>query len=703
MTVVHVALEPKHTYEAIVPAPLRLLLLSIFSYSQPVPRWEAYNDYRPSDLTHVNATVYDLRVTDEGGPLRNISTGEDLAASVRVVVESEPTEDFGAISAPINPGSPAHRVFNGYVDTGGPDNFGLPGIRSSLGTKLILVFENLDPTKRYNFRGTVARAGGYVNRWSFFGITGAESYVTAHQDGSANQNLFTEATFPAGTLETNEVALNTGHNIEGSLVAWDNIDPGADGAFEIVAQQYIGPAPFGDPAAAAGQYGYGLNAIYLAEVESTGNLKLTENPANQNVPAGQTATLRVVAESPQTITYQWQRAAPGTTSFVDIPDATQATYTTPVLAAADSGSKFRVRLVSGGAQTTSGEAELLVDATIPTVSAVRGSVNLNAAHVSFSEPMKLTTLSDTNNFQFSGGLTVSSAIPLDSQIVRLLTSPQTAGTRYTLTLKDLEDVAGNKVAANATLNFNAFNVTTNVVGVEIWNAIIGSAVQDLRNDPRYPGQPDEDYILPTFDSFLLPVLTNADRNTYGGRMRAWLTPEETAEYEFFIRADNQGELRISTDDKFENLDNPDIVLNELPAAADTVANDPFQEPGIDSSTSAPIRLEAGRRYALQALWKEANGGDHLQVAWRKVGDTTLAEELQPIPSRFLSYYGPVSSTVEEPAISISRDAGAIRVQWSGGVLQSSTDLRTWTDETSATSPRTITVTPGERRFFRVKG
>jgi hypothetical protein len=677
--------------------------------AQPVVLWRAFNDHRPSTLTHVNATTYDLRITDDGGVLKNIETGEDLTAKVRVVleptVEGAVPDDFGAISARIVTGSPADKLFSGYVDTGGPDNGGLTGLRDRDGMKLILVFEGLDPTKRYNFRGTVARAGGYNDRWSVFGITGADSYVSAHEDGSTKKNIFTLATFPSGTLATNEVALNTGDNKEGSLVGWDNIDPGADGTFSIEGRQYTGPAPFGNPAAATpGSYAYGLNAIYLAEVQSTGNLKVTENPSNQNVPAGQTATFKVVATSPQTIIYQWQKADPGKTTFVDVPGANQALYTTPVLTAADSGSKYHVKLSSGGAETTTPAVELLVDATIPGFTSVTSSINLNALYLTFSEPMNLEILGASTNYQLSGGLSITSAVPLDPQTVRLLTSTkQTAGSSYTVTLNNLQDIAGNKIVANSAKTFNAFNVTSNSVGVEIWRSVGGSAVTDIRNDTNYPAKPNEDYVIASFDTFLLPALTNSDNNTYSGRMRAWITPEETGDYEFFIRADDQGELRVSTDEKFDRFDDPDVIANELPTAADTTAGDTFQEPGTDDSVSQPVHLEKGKRYAMQALWKESNGGDYLQIAWRKVGDTTPADQLTPIPSKFLSYYGPATaaSAGPEPAIAgITLDAGQIVIDWTGSALESSSDLKTWAAEAGAARP--FKTAPQGYKFFRAK-
>jgi hypothetical protein len=155
------------------------------------------------------------------------------------------------------------------------------------------------------------------------------------------------------------------------------------------------------------------------------------------------------------------------------------------------------------------------------------------------------------------------------------------------------------------------------------------------------------------------------------------------------------------DDKFDLLDDPDVVLNELPTAADFSSGDTFQEPGFDDSVSFPIPLEAGKRYALQVIWKESNGNDYVQIAWRKYGDFTPADQLQPIPSRFLSYYGPVAVTGEDPAISrIALQGAQVVIEWTGSTLESSGDLRTWTAEASASKP--YITTPVGSKFYRAK-
>ena len=44
---------------------------------------------------------------------------------------------------------------------------------------------------------------------------------------------------------------------------------------------------------------------------------------------------------------------------------------------------------------------------------------------------------------------------------------------------------------------------------------------------------------------------------------------------------------------------------------------------IPSQQSAIITLQQGQRYYIEALQKEGGGGDHLVVAWKKPGSSTI--------------------------------------------------------------------------------
>jgi hypothetical protein len=82
---------------------------------------------------------------------------------------------------------------------------------------------------------------------------------------------------------------------------------------------------------------------------------LTAQPANASVTAGQAPTFSVTATGTAPLTYQWQKNA------ADIPNATAASYTTPVTTTADSGELFRVVVSNTAGNITSNTATLTVN------------------------------------------------------------------------------------------------------------------------------------------------------------------------------------------------------------------------------------------------------------------------------------------------------------------------------------------------------
>ena len=81
---------------------------------------------------------------------------------------------------------------------------------------------------------------------------------------------------------------------------------------------------------------------------------IVTQPANQTAIVGGTATFTVVAGGNGPFTYQWYK------NGVAIAGATNATYTTPNLTAADSGSVFYVIVTNAGGSITSANATLTV-------------------------------------------------------------------------------------------------------------------------------------------------------------------------------------------------------------------------------------------------------------------------------------------------------------------------------------------------------
>lgn len=86
---------------------------------------------------------------------------------------------------------------------------------------------------------------------------------------------------------------------------------------------------------------------------------ITSEPAPQTTPLGQTATFSVVVSGTAPLSYQWSKDGK------PIAGATQASYVTAPVMAADSGDKFSVRVSNAAGSVDSGSAALTVGPRSP--------------------------------------------------------------------------------------------------------------------------------------------------------------------------------------------------------------------------------------------------------------------------------------------------------------------------------------------------
>jgi hypothetical protein len=94
-------------------------------------------------------------------------------------------------------------------------------------------------------------------------------------------------------------------------------------------------------------------------ISPTTQLEIILQPADVSSPLGMTATFTVKAEGSGSLVYQWQR------DHSDIRGATNASYTTPPVAASDSGSLFTVMVSEGSDSVSSAAAKLMVGPRSP--------------------------------------------------------------------------------------------------------------------------------------------------------------------------------------------------------------------------------------------------------------------------------------------------------------------------------------------------
>ncbi len=173
-------------------------------------------------------------------------------------------------------------------------------------------------------------------------------------------------------------------------------------------------------------------------------------------------------------------------------------------------------------------------------------------------------------------------------------------------------VCANNNAALATATFSAVSLPPPVFGVyrQLWTNLtssLGNTLGALTNtayNPNWPDNPDADFTA-VYGSF--QTESDTGMNWYGQRLRTFAVPPLTGNYTFWIASGGASQLLLSPD--------------ETPAPATPIAwvnngsANPQQWTLETNQQSAPILLQAGRRYYLEALTLQDTGPDNFAVRW----------------------------------------------------------------------------------------
>jgi hypothetical protein len=383
-------------------------------------------------------------------------------------------------------------------------------------------------------------------------------------------------------------------------------------------------------------------------------LSIGTQPANATTSENKAATFTVaVTGSPAPIVYQWQREAPGSTTFTNIPGARAASYTTPLLKrATDDGAKYQVLVAVLGKSLVSAVATLSVgvDTTPPQLTQVYPGINLKSATVFFSEDVAPVTAGNFHNYTVPG-LTVTAAKVINPNEVRITTSQQTEKTAYTVTVSNVTDLATIPNVIDPSANSLVFTSMASIPVGAKWEAYTaigsGAAVSDLTGSAKYPFSPDDVHLVPWAEG----PINYAD--AYGSRLSGFITPKTTDNYVFFIATDDNGELWLSTDDTPDNLK---LIAQETAnstsrqwvtsaGSSDITAKRSDQFTG-NQWPGGTITLTVGQRYYFEVLQKDGGGDDHSAIAWKLASAADPADGDPPIQSDVLSTAIPVDNLTQ---------------------------------------------------------
>jgi len=368
---------------------------------------------------------------------------------------------------------------------------------------------------------------------------------------------------------------------------------------------------------------------FLSSATPSGPASIAVAPSDRTVPEGQPAAFGVVAGGTPPYRYQWLR------NGLPIPGASGTNYTLAAARMADNGALFAVIASNSFSSVTSSAARLTVtpDLAPPRLLRVAGGPTMDRVFLSFSEPLNPSTANDVRNYGLSGGLAVLAARLQPNQTnVALVTTPQTPGQRYTVTVTGVTDTSSTRNPVNSSSNFVAWVLSRGFLHRDLfYNLGTGSgAVSDLLNNLRFPDSPDARGQIASFEA------PSNVADGYGQRLLGFLAPPVTGFYRFYIASDDQGFLYLSPDD---NPANATLIAYE-PAyngARYWIGTD-RRNAASPENVSAPVWLEAGQRYYVEVLMREASGGDNAAVAWQMPGAPPPANGDPPIGGAYLYCY-----------------------------------------------------------------
>ncbi|HKX61438.1 MAG TPA: Ig-like domain-containing protein [Verrucomicrobiae bacterium] len=597
---------------------LCLALASSWPAMGQVTNWVAYNDHRPGPtipphISHPTNWGTALRVTtmnmgapaDTSGNLTNFLDGQQLPVTVTFTRNNAP-DDFGTVTRPgiPDPGTPAFQLFYGVCDL---SNDGIVGVDLLDNDFVTITFNNLDPAKRYLFRGTAARGGGYAPRWTVATIS-AGGWIDAHLNGTG-PGVITSNSFP--NLGAGQAAWNSGHNREGAVVGWDFITPHPDGSFAITNQQYVGPTPNGGAATDA-NYGYSFGAMLLAEVEVAPPVITAHPVATTSVEQNRPFSLSVAATG-SPLLYQWYKEGAGPVAGATFPKLSVAKA-----ALSDSGQYYAVvynpltRATSSVAQVTvfADTTAPAIRAAIPypTVDPIGGVGVHDQIIVEYNEPVQATSVNSTTQYTVpGGGNPVSVIVTNDTTVVLKLAAPLALDTDYSVSATGAIDEVGNTAGALSSQFRTWITGAGNGLLFEAFETDPGVEVSILTSSPNYPDNPYLQSTLSHFDTRL--VFADDNNGNYGGRIRGVFIPPVSGNWSFFLRTFDRGVVYLNPN----GLD----PAGAMEILRESTGNNPRN---WDKFTSAPFFLRAGEGYYIEGLYKaDTSGVDVMKVAARLTG------------------------------------------------------------------------------------
>jgi hypothetical protein len=350
---------------------------------------------------------------------------------------------------------------------------------------------------------------------------------------------------------------------------------------------------------------------------------VTQPPAAVSVAANDSLALSVAATG-DPVAYQWYK------DNNIITNATSATYNVPLVQSTDAGS-YTVVVTGNASPITSSKSVVTVtpDTKAPSVADVSADGTFTLVNVTFSEPVSDSALTKAN-YSIDGGVTISSVARASSSKVQLTTSTMADTSSFNLKVSNVQDTAGNTIAANTTVPFKSFAFTTGYAYHKFWNTDANvTSLATMYTNPNYPNNPSWTGILsaweypPANGPYVAPALNNNEAgDNYSNQISGYFIPPQNGNYVFFANSDDQSDLYLSTDGTPANKK---LIAQEqgwsnplqwvTTGSGDVTSKRSDQFTGTEWPGGNTITLKAGQKYYIEQNHWEGGGGDNVDATF----------------------------------------------------------------------------------------
>ena len=362
----------------------------------------------------------------------------------------------------------------------------------------------------------------------------------------------------------------------------------------------------------------GADPLATCEFRDLQAPKISSQPASITKPEASPASFKIGLAGWANWSVQWKE------NGVDIPGQTGRTLSFAAVSPSQNGKRYSAVAtdVFSGQVFTSTEAVLTVisdtfPATLVSAASPISPPSGTQFDLVYSEPVNASDAVNLANYSVSAGVTLLSAtLQPDNKTVHFTCSDLYGPGCKVLTVNNVRDRAPtpNPIAANSQIGIVAARGS---IRYHQYNAIAGTDIPSLTSNAKFPNFPDL-VAYPTL--FENPGGGGDHANDYGAQIVGFVHPPVSGAYKFFVSADDNAVLYLSTDENpankvavarepawagFRNFIDQGAEDRDGNAAngAETI-NAGRGPAGAGVNISAPITLQAGCKYYAEFLFKE---------------------------------------------------------------------------------------------------